>query len=188
MKNNNVKILEREASKELKNYYARELKVYYNDGLFDKDKNKNSKLIVFDETTKEFWTNKNCVTFLDNCKRLESLSSFSKIFDMYKIDEAKERLREVEEDFDYEIYTKAVISLEYGINDIDQINQSYQLLIENDANRILDQSYKREIEKHHNLTKFIDIDNDGTDDRIDIDNRNSNLRTIKDYSDIDMER
>lgn len=187
-----VKDLQEKASEELSQYYKKDIHCYF--GNYDIETNSElNSLVVYVVDDEKAYHDYETRVFLDNANDVGAVKGFKDVYNIFELERMRGKLLDLE-NTSYENYIKAMISIELGINNLDALEHMYEQYMSNDSQTLLSLDFynrKDEIKRYFNLTKFIDKDNDGIDDRIDANVRDSRVNQIHEmdkvepYSDIE---
>ncbi len=190
-----VKDLQEKASEELSQYYNKDIQCYF--GNYDVSKNQElDSLVVYVVDDEKTFHDYETRVFLDGASSADDVEGFKDMYDIFELEKTRGKLLDLQ-NTNYETYVKAMLSIELGVNNLDALNDLYEDYMRNDSQTLISLDFynrQDEIKKYFNLTKFRDLDNDGVDDRIDANIRDSRVNQIGEmdkvdpYSDIEKQK
>lgn len=190
-----VKDLQEKASEELSQYYNKDIQCYF--GNYDVSKNQElDSLVVYVVDDEKTFHDYETRVFLDGASSADDVEGFKDMYDIFELEKTRGKLLDLQ-NTNYETYVKAMLSIELGVNNLDALNDLYEDYMRNDSQTLISLDFynrQDEIKKYFNLTKFRDLDNDGVDDRIDANVRDSRVNQIGEmdkvdpYSDIEKQK
>lgn len=174
-----LKDLQHKASAELTEMYNRDIECKF--GIFDPVRTTDLlHLVVHFVDDNRMFFDTQTRRFLDAASSPEELKNFKMMYDIFELEQTRSKILDIESQ-SHQAFVMGLLSIELGTRNIELLQSLYRQYQENDQQQLLEQSFytrQSEVEKYRKLTKFIDLDADGIDDRIDLNNQNSKVGQV----------